>query len=309
VLLRPKPVEQRVDFGKVARNGQRVFMAMNQKAAHQGFKLACTGFCLAATLQISSNAADFVFSNTNFITINDSANPLTKAEPYPAGNVVTGLVGRVASKVTVTLQGFSHTFPSDVSVLLVGPQGQMTILMSEVGGQTSIGHGVSNLTLTLDDDATNSLPVYAVLTSGTFKPTNGYLALGYPSLPYDFPSPAPSGNSNSVSTLAVFKNFDPNGTWNLFVLCDAAGTDTGGLSRGWSLNLSVRVPLQIIQSYTNMVVSWPASVTNGQLQASPTLTGANTWTNILTKPVSVAGRLTVTCPLSAESTFYRLVTN
>jgi subtilisin-like proprotein convertase family protein len=282
-------------------------MAMNRKAGDRWFGLVCTGFFLSATVQISPGAVDFLFSNTNFMTINDSASPLTMATPYPSANLVTGLAGRVVTRVTVTLHGLSHTFPSDVSILLVGPEGQMAILMSEVGGQEK--YSVTNLTLTLDDDATNSLPVYTSLTSGQFKPTNGYLLLGYPGLPYDFPLPAPPGNSNSVSVLSVFNNTDPDGTWNLFVVCDSAGSDLGSLSNGWDLNLTVAVPLEIVRSDTNVIISWPALVTNGQLQSSPILSGSNTWSNVVITPVPVAGRLTVTSPISGENTFYRLVTN
>lgn len=292
---------------KVALSFLGGLLAMNRIGDNVWFKLMCAGCFLGATLQVSRASVHLVFSNTNLITINDSASPLTEAAPYPSANVVTGLVGRVVTKATVTLQGFSHTFPSDVSVLLVGPQGQMAILMSEVGGQQK--YSVTNLTLTLDDNATNSLPVYTSLASGTFKPTDGYLSLGYPRFPYDFPPPAPPGNSNSVTALSVFNNLDPDGTWNLFVLCDAAGTDTGSLSRGWSLNLSVAVPLHIIRSGTNAVISWPASVTNGQLQWSSLLLSSNTWSNVVTTPISLAGQLTVTNPISGTNCFYRLVTN
>ncbi len=73
--------------------------------------------------------------------------------------------------MTVTLHGLGHDFPSDVSVLLFDPQGQSAIVMSKIGGQ--VKYSVTNLTLTLDDDAVNSLPVYSILVSGTFKPTNG----------------------------------------------------------------------------------------------------------------------------------------
>lgn len=270
------------------------------------FGLALSGLLLVAALS-TSGSVTFTVSNTNLITINDSANPLTMAAPYPSANLVTGLAGRVITRATVTLQGLSHTFPSDVSMLLVGPQGQMAILMSEVGGQQR--YSVTNLTLTLDDDAANSLPVYTSLTSGTFKPTDGYLALGYPRLPYDFPLPAPPGNSNSVAALSVFNNTDPDGTWSLFVVCDNSGSDFGSLSNGWSLNLTVAVPLQITRSQTNVVISWPASVTNGHLQLSPNLFNSNAWSNVMTAPVLTAGRLTVTNPISGESSFYRLVTN
>jgi subtilisin-like proprotein convertase family protein len=261
-----------------------------------------------STLVPFAYSATFTFSNTNFVTIGTDVSPPTKAVPYPSGIGVAGLNGQVVTKVTVSLQGFSHTYPSDVDVLLVGPQGQKAILMANAGGQDR--YSVTNLTLVFSDDATNTLPLFTSLMSGIFKPTNGYLDpyFGKSSLPFDLPPPAPPGNSNSPSLLSVFKNTDPGGTWNLFVVSGVSG-DSGMISNGWSLNLSMSVPLQIARLQTNIVVSWPASATNCTLQVSPYLRGSNTWSNVLTAPVTNAGRLTVTNPLLGGNAFYRLVTN
>ncbi len=280
---------------------------MNAKAGSRWRELVCAGLCLGAVVPVSRSAT-FMFSNTNVVAINTNTSPPTKAVPYPSGIGVAGLNGQVVTKVTVTLQGFSHTFPSDVDIMLVGPRGQEAVLMANAGGQDR--YNVTNLTLTFDDGATNSLPLFTSLVSGAFKPTNGYLDpyFGYSSLPFNFPPPAPAGNSNSASRLSVFKNTDPGGTWNLFVVSDVSG-DSGMISNGWSLNLSVAVPLQIIQSRTNVVISWPASATNGHLQLSPTLFSPNTWTNVTTTPASYAGRFNVTNPILGGNTFYRLVTN
>ncbi len=280
---------------------------MNSKAGTRWFKLVCAGLTWGA-LVLVSRSATFTFSNTNFVAVNTDTSPPTEAIPYPSSIGVAGLNGQVVTKVTVTLRNFSHTFPSDVDILLVGPQGQKAILMANAGGQDR--YSVTNLTLVFDDDATNSLPLFTNLVSGTFKPTNGYLDpyFGYSSLPFNFPLPAPPGNSNSLSSLSLFKNTDPSGTWNLFVVSDVSG-DSGMISNGWSLNLSVAVPLQIIKSQTNVVISWPASATNGHLQLSPTLFGPNTWTNVATPPAAYSGRLNVTNPLLGGNAFYRLVTN
>ncbi len=280
---------------------------MNSKAGNGWSKLVWVGVCLYALVPLS-HSATFTFTNTNSVTIGTDVNPPTKATPYPSSVGVTGLDGQVVTKVTVTLRGFSHSFPSDVDVLLVGPLGQRAILMANAGGQDRFS--VTNLTLVFDDAASNALPLFTSLVSGTFRPTNGYLDpfFGYTSLPFNFPPPAPSGTSNSPSLLSVFKNTDPSGTWNLFVVSDVSG-DSGMISNGWSLNLSMSVPLQIARLQTNIVVSWPASATNCTLQFSPYLIGSNTWSNVLTAPVSIAGRLTVTNPLLGGNTFYRLVTN
>jgi hypothetical protein len=121
-------------------------------------------------------AGTFSFSNTNAIAINDSGTPPTVAGLYPSTISVTDLNGSI-SHLTVTLYGLSHTFPSDLDIVLAGPGGQLSMLMSEVGGNTRFP--VSNLTLTLDDSAADSLPIDSMLVSGTFKPTRQLPTLSF----------------------------------------------------------------------------------------------------------------------------------
>ncbi|MFF2290440.1 hypothetical protein [Peribacillus butanolivorans] len=71
------------------------------------------------------------FTNPTSIIINgDTQGP---AAPYPSFINVAGLTGTIA-EVTVTLNNMSHTFPADLDILLVGPQGKNVLLMSD-GGQ------------------------------------------------------------------------------------------------------------------------------------------------------------------------------
>src|SRR5581483_1976333 len=91
--------------------------------------------------------------------------------PNPGGSAdrvaVAGTPGRIR-KLTVTLRNFSYAYGADLDVLLVGPEGQAVMLMSDVGGNFLL----DNLTLTFDDDADLPLPVAAPLRSGTYRPTN-----------------------------------------------------------------------------------------------------------------------------------------
>lgn len=270
---------------------------------------------LAVAAGPASGSGMFTFSNANLIILNTTTTNFTlpNASPYPSSIVVSGLTtGLVVTKATVTLHGFTHRSPSDVALLLVGPQSQRALLMAEVGGQDARFSSVTNLTLVLDDSAANSLPIFTNLMSGTFKPTDGWLDPYFtdPSgaLPYGFPPPAPPGSSNSVPALSVFKNSNPNGTWNLFALDDNS-VYSGCISNGWSLSLSVAVPLQITRYQTNIVVSWPATITNCQLQSSPTLSGANIWSNSAIQPMPSVGYLNVTNAIQGGNVFYRLVTN
>jgi subtilisin-like proprotein convertase family protein len=142
------------------------------------------------------------------------------ANPYPSAINVTGVSGAI-TKVTATLIGFSHLFPSDVDVLLVGPGGQSVVLMSDVGGGTD----AVNANLTFDDTAP---AMGTIVVSGTFRPTNAVA---------NDPFPAPAPVAPFGTGLSVFNGTDPNGNWNLFIVDDAGG-DTGSLAGGWSLSIT-----------------------------------------------------------------------
>lgn len=250
------------------------------------------------SLPLTGFSGTQVFSNTNYITINDSTSPPTIATPYPSSITVTGLNGQFVTKATVTLQGFSHTFPSDVDIILQSPDGQMSVLMSEVGGLDQ--DSVTNLILTLDDAASSSLPLDTTLVSGTFKPTARHSPLLF-----DFPPPLPAGNSNAAVALSVFQNTDPNGTWSLFVVDDTASND-GYIANGWSLSLTTSpILLQIhAADSSHAVVSWPSGITNCTLQAASNLV-SSTWTDVVNPPVLVSGQLAVTNPIAGRA-FFRL---
>jgi uncharacterized repeat protein (TIGR01451 family) len=147
--------------------------------------------------------------------------------PYPSEILVSGLTNLQGSnllvgKVTVTLNGFAHTFPHDVNVLLDSPSGQELIVMGHAGGPYS----VSNLTLTFDDAATQSLPA-GQLVSGTYLPTDYPPADLFPGLP------AASG----ADVLALFNGTNPNGYWSLYVYDDTEG-NAGVITGGWALGLT-----------------------------------------------------------------------
>ena len=78
---------------------------------------------------------------------------LSPATPYPSTCVVSGVTGTV-SDVNVNLNGMSHTYPDDVDMLLVSPDGQNAIFMSDAGGGTAI----VSCNLTIDDEAATALP-------------------------------------------------------------------------------------------------------------------------------------------------------
>jgi subtilisin-like proprotein convertase family protein len=196
---------------------------------------------------LAAPSAQAIFSNSGAITI-PSAGTSGPASPYPSSITVAGLGGPV-TKVTVTLTNFSHTIPSDVDILLVGPTGANATIMSDAGGVPD----AINLTLTLDDAAATALPDIGPLVTGSFKPTNYNLGAGDT---WPAPAPAPSGGS----ALSVFNGTNPNGTWSLYVVDDLDG-DVGTISGGWSLTITA-----------------PPPTATATVTPTPTSTGASTST-------------------------------
>jgi uncharacterized delta-60 repeat protein len=169
----------------------------------------CSGTGTCTIIVNADIAIAAIFSLISPITIPD----VGPATPYPSSITVSGLTG-IVSKVTVTLRDASHTFVSDLDILLVGPGGQSVVLASGVGGDAAI----SNLTVTFDDAG----------APGTFPPTSLF-----PDIFFFPPAPLPPYGS----ALAVFEGTTPNGTWNLFVQ-DSVPFDSGLIEGGWSLTIT-----------------------------------------------------------------------
>lgn len=187
----------------------------------------CAGFQLIFLFLIffafSGTASAQVFSNTSAITINDNS----PATPYPSNINVSG-VGTVY-KVSLTLNGLSHTFPNDISMMLVAPNGTRFVFMSSACNSTA----VSNLSITFDDAAAAALPSGAVCTSGAFRPRATTTAT-FPS-PATNPATADYATSIGSATFASkFSDINANGTWSLYVR-DNANSDIGSISGGWSI--------------------------------------------------------------------------
>jgi subtilisin-like proprotein convertase family protein len=167
------------------------------------------------TLEIDTTA----FESSQPFTI-PGTGTIGNASPYPSIVNVSRLPTSIR-RANVRLTNLSHTFPDDIDMLLVGPDGQNAIIMSDVGATTDL----SGLTLTLDDTAADPLPDAGPVVSGTFQPTNISGGDAFPA-----PAPAPLG----TSALSVFNGTNPNGAWTLYVVDDLGG-DSGTMSR-WDVN-------------------------------------------------------------------------
>lgn len=189
------------------------------------------------------------------------------ANPYPDVLAVSGLpVGTRVSSVTIN--GFTHTFPSDVDIVLRSPSGQSVIIMSDAGGATA----VTGQNLTFSDAALAGITGTAV--TGTYKPTN---TAG----PDAFPAPGPGSITQVNPTLSSFSG-SSNGNWELFVVDDLGG-DIGTIS-GWSITFAAPATTATWTPAPGTLFTDPAATipyvagsAASVVYAKPTAAGANTY--------------------------------
>ncbi len=187
---------------------------------------------------VGTPTAPTSYSNTTPITITDCPSPCPAsgqaASLYPSPITVAGEVG-VIQRVSVTLNGLTHAFPSDIDMLLVSPSGRKVVIMSDFGAGSP---GVSGINVTLDDYANTPIPSTVTgntgfpFVTGSYRPSNS----GTTDV---FPAPAPA--SPYIYTLSQFNGDTPNGTWSLYII-DDANLDGGSLSGGYTLTFDVRPP-------------------------------------------------------------------
>ncbi len=214
-------------------------------AHHLSLTLMATAAAVLAAMCFMAgpaSAGSEVYSNASTITIPDSG----AATPYPSSIDVQGQTGRITN-VRVTLRGFSHEYPRDVDILLVAPDGQSSIVMSDACGNDPI----VNYSWIFDQAAQAPMQ-YTTQFGGCdqlfYQPTNHGTGDVWPN--------APAGPHT-----ANFDNFvgaRPNGTWRLYVY-DGLGGDSGKIQLGWALAIDTADP----------VASVPFSPTDGRADVYP----------------------------------------
>lgn len=222
------PIEGTANYGQLTGLGRAVsrpFTFRNTRADGEVLDLTLElqdgGRSLGQVpFQLSVGSQSVSFSNHERITLND----LSKASPYPSQIQVAGVIGQLV-KATLTFEGITHSAPGDLDIMLVAPNGQASVVMSDAGGTFQL----VNATFTLDDDAAAGLPSSSLILSGaTYRPTN-YVANE------SFPAPAPTTLITKQDLR--FPGIDPNGTWSLFIKDDSGG-DAGFINNGWTLKLT-----------------------------------------------------------------------
>jgi subtilisin-like proprotein convertase family protein len=208
---------------------------MNRMLARILVQLTCVLVLIGlGAPQFVSAEAVIQFSNPSFLGINDAF----KANPYPSTITVSGVRGNITN-IALTLHDITHPKPSDIDIMLEGPRSRLcSIIMSDAGGAAPL----SNVTIALDDNAGQELPVAGPLISGTsYRPQN------YGGVDTDnfevgpLPSGAPNPNTCvSPSALSTFNGIDPNGTWNLWIVDSVSEVPpgNGSIAGGWTLTIT-----------------------------------------------------------------------
>jgi hypothetical protein len=207
--------------------GSKVLRTLPYNLAVDPYKFA--GGFETLLVDPSKFSGSVVFSNSGGITIPSSGN----ATPYPSSITNTtsfsfgSQVGPPVS-LRVRISGFSHTWPDDVDIFLMAPNGRVVTLMSDAGGSLD----AVNAELLFSDAATATLPDAAQITSGTYLPTN-YEGNINDTLPPGIVG-APGSSLNALLSGSI------SGDWKLFVTDDLGGL-LGSISF-WTLEIEFAEP-------------------------------------------------------------------
>lgn len=197
--------------------------AMTTPFPRRARALCSLGLALAAAVIALPQAsrATYEFASSEVITINDGAN----ADPYPSTITVSEVVGTIGA-VRVKLNGLSHTWPNDLDIFLMAPDGKVSALVSDAGGRTDI----VNVNLVFDDTAETVIPEVDQITSGSYRPAN-----------YAEAEALPPGGTNSVgANLTALVAGGVNGDWKLFIRDDVDG-DLGSIA-SWAMSFEPSIP-------------------------------------------------------------------
>jgi uncharacterized repeat protein (TIGR01451 family) len=193
------------------------------------------------------------FWNTNFISIPNQKyipDPASgPANPYPSVIVVSN-VSEDVSTVTVTVSNLIHAYPNDIAMLLVGPAGASSVLMSAAAWDSTI---LTPITVTFDQNAALAVPPDGEIVSGSYQPAD-YYTNQYDTTETFSNSPVPIGPYNA--NLAVFGGLSANGTWSLYIEDDAEG-DAGAISNGWSLAFTTITPVNQVADLATSPIYGP----------------------------------------------------
>ena len=250
-------------FTAIGTNGQNVAAVLALQDGTANLGMVAFGFTLGDVTTTFTNLESIIIPE-----IGRATNAFPPDYGYPSVIAATGVPPGILDGVTVTISNFTHSYPSDVDILLEGPGSQSSVLMSKCGS----GYSVTNITLTFSEAASNTLvPVNGRIGSGTYGPTAnpGNIMAQLPG-PVEGIAEAPLAPYSP--NLNTFFATPANGQWLLWVV-DTVPFNSGEISNGWILNLSTGIPVEADSDL------WVSVLTTSDLTLSNQFAGTITVTN------------------------------
>ena len=253
----------------------------------EGFSVTLANPSPGHTLAAKKSASGMILNDDGVILAFNSA-ALTipssgSAFPSPSSVMVSAPGDHIVTSLEVTIYNFYHNSPDDVDLLLVGPTGAKSLLMSDVGGTNP----VDRLTLTFSALAATGLPDGGPLQAGPWLPTDHNSEGVSDESNDDLFSPAAPAGPYSAD-LSVFNGTNPTGAWRLFVQDDAV-TGAGKIIDGWSLSITTQPNTPSV----SLAVSPGRVHEDGAANLVYTFSRTGSLSNPLTVTYSVAGSATL----------------
>jgi hypothetical protein len=179
------------------------------------------GAMALAALPAMASAATWTRANPTPMNLTPDPAPTT---PYPSTIAVEDLPGKV-TKVVPTFVNARHSGGTDIDALLLGPNGQTVMLMSDVCGNFT--NPVRDFRF--DDSALTAIGDDPACLAGTYRPANGAPAADV------MPAPAPAAPYGAQ--LSGLAGGSANGNWNLYVVDDGP-ISAGDILGGWKIEIT-----------------------------------------------------------------------
>lgn len=205
---------------------------------------------------------------SNSVVIGD----FTAATPYPSCYRVAGFTGTVTS-IGVVIQNLTHPSPADLSMVLVGPQGQAVVLVASCGVSSfPTRYPIANLTMTFAAGGA-AVPTGSTWGTATYAPTKCISAgVGVPGMP-----------DVTNTSLSVFNGKDPNGGWSLYIK-DHVGLDAGSID-SWFIVVNGQAGCAVTPPAGNVRIHDYVTVapTIGACSSCTAISGGATWDGVFVK--------------------------
>lgn len=223
----------------------------------------------------SSATADLVINDRTVVSGNQYCNPgrasiaqVGTARGYPLQVFVEDREGATVTDARVHLRGLEHPFAGDLDIMLVSPDGDSLVVLSDVPGTLP---SPTTVVIADDGDEAATLP-----GAGTVLPTN--VDDGGSDF-FPAPAPAPSAADSFADSIV---GGAAQGTWSLYIVDDASGS-SGALTEGWCLELTT-------QASTTLALDAPSTVAAGEdVQVTATVTSGDDPVGVGTVSYSVDG--------------------